>query len=59
MCFGQCSASCGSVKEGWQVGGGEANYFRRYIGDFQELVSIRAVVKEQVVQWRRIYVYVS
>ena len=27
MCYGQCSASGGSVNEGWQFGRGEANYF--------------------------------
>lgn len=40
VCYGQCSASGGSVSEGWQVGSGKANYFRRYVSEFQELVSI-------------------
>ena len=38
--YGQCSASGASVNEVWQVGSGEANYFRRYVSDFPELVSI-------------------
>ena len=29
-----------SVSEGWQVGRGEASYFRRYVSDFQRLVSV-------------------
>ena len=29
-----------SVSEGWQVGSGEASYFRRYVSDFQRLVSV-------------------
>lgn len=39
-CYGQCSASGGSVNGGWQVGSGDINHFINYASDFQELVSI-------------------
>lgn len=40
VCCGQCSLSGGSVDEGWQFGSAGTSCFRRYVIDFQELVSI-------------------
>lgn len=53
ICCGQSSASGGSINEGWHVGSGNTNYFRRYVSDFRELASaVRVrVVKQQVDQF--------